>query len=248
MEISRHKSTPDHKSLGRALAILDLLKVGPAALSHISQQVGMVPSGVLKVVRTYMTAGLVRQNSDGRYALACGCCGLGQAYMQQNPLRQIALPVMQYLSQRTGAIIVLASMENYEQVNLLCVDSSIPTSDYLPERVGAAWPQATGQVLLAYASSQVRQTHLEMYPPALERLGIVDGTFDDVLAEIRRRGYAIVPAPERSVCYIAAPIMDPFSQVVAATGLAVPLSVTTDESIQHIVHAARTISQKWQNP
>ena len=208
-----------NKSLTRAVSLLDSLAAGPQTLTQISDQIGITTSGTLKVLRTFIEAQIVCQLADGRYALACGTCRFARAYLTQNPLSQLALPLVQQLSAGTGTHVVLGILQNNQQVNILYIDHVLGFADTLPAGVGAAWPQATGQMLLAHAAAEEVAAHLKKYPLVKGRT--TSGTVRELranLEQIRTQGYAIVEAPYMGTIAAAAPVRDFTGQVVAALG------------------------------
>ena len=232
-----------NKSLVRAISLLDFLTGGARTLSQLSEQIGIMPSGTLKVLWTFMEASMVCQLDDGRCALASGCCRFARGYMAQNPLACLALPEVRKLSQQSGMHAVLAVFRNNQQVNLLYVDEAVGFAETLPSSVGAAWMQATGQVLLAYLSKEVVEAHLAQYP--LVRTRIEEHLLTDFrygLQMIRQKGYAFVKAPYMGTLAAAAPIRDYTGEVVAALGQPLPHARNKTARIKAIRESADRIS------
>lgn len=208
-----------NKSLTRAIGLLTSLSNQPRTLTELSEIISIQPSGTLKVLRTFMEQGLVCRLPDGRYSLGHKCCNLARGFLKQNPLPQVALPILKVASKRYGARFILARLEGIEQVNLLIIDEVAGQSEELPVTVGPAWPQATGQVLLAFSAEQIVTEHMKKYPLLPGRITIEsEGDFRAHLANIRTQGVAVATVPDVGIHMIAAPIVDHRGQVIAAVG------------------------------
>jgi IclR family acetate operon transcriptional repressor len=225
------------QSVERAFEVLDHLAQGPANLATISQAVGVSAPGTLKMMKTLELLGMIRQLADKRYELAVGCGRYASAYCQQNPLRELARPVMEALSLETGDRIVLAVLQGERQVTLLAVDPrlgwrhpelEIPSGPHLSLQL------ATGRVLLAHAPGGCARQQYEAYPHPPAGLA----SFDEVgalLEDVRQADYAVVPTAQFHMQFLGVPVRDRAGHVVAALGV----HVTEPETIEHALGLAR---------
>ncbi|MCK4625122.1 MAG: helix-turn-helix domain-containing protein [Phycisphaerae bacterium] len=235
------------QSVGRALSILDHLVQGPKNLSELSALIGIGAAGTLKLLRTLMEHELVEKHDNGTYWPGVGCCAPARSYLQKHDICSVAREEMYRLSNRTGSRTVLATLDGLDQVNLLCVDlhMSIP-ADEIPLKVGPAWPQATGRVLLAFAPAEVLQGHLDKYPlrPGVRGVKSPD-QFSELLAEIRASGRAVVKLEEDGLHhFVAAAIRNYMGSVTAALGAHVTAEHPLETQIELISRTAERISQR----
>lgn len=232
-----------NKSLNRAVELLLCLSAGPKNLTQLSEAILIQLSGTLKILNTFMGHNLIRRLEDGRYTLGPKCCELARGFLEQNPLPQLALPVLQKYSQKTRMRYVLAHLEGIDQVNLLVVDSPMNHVDPLPANVGAAWPQATGQVLLAHAPQELAQRHLTEYPFLSGRINV--STTKELwqrLADIRNSGIAVVSVADTGVHMAAAPVFNHLGQVVSAIGQGMPSHKDLETGRKGVIAAAKEVS------
>lgn len=207
------------QSVERAMFLLQSLTSGTKTLTELSAVIGIGVSGTLKLLRTLLEQELVVRCNDGTYALGVTCCTLARGYLQQHPLIERARPAMETLAHHLDGRVVLAALCEGVQVNLLQIDphNSSPDSSF-PLRVGGAWSQATGRVLLAFASPQTRAAHFSRFPPlGAQRLPVATSTCDALLAEVCATGTAIIYASE-NVSYLASPVYNLAGEVIAALG------------------------------
>ena len=233
------------QSVDRAMKLVMLLASGPMRLSDLSKGIGIGLPGTLKLLRAMQEYDLVTQQDDGRYFLGVGCCNLARSYLQRNDIVNVAREEMCRLSQRIGNRVILACLKGLDQVNLLCVDipMGIPI-DEMPLKVGPAWRQATGQVLLAFSDTVRVKNHLKKHPLQAGVCGIrSEGQFERLLTDIRRKGWADLKADESALHYVAAPIRNISGDVIAAVGAHLGGVVLEEENIRTVIKAAETVSR-----
>lgn len=232
-----------NKSLKRAIDLLVTLAGTPKTLTQLSEIITIQPSGALKILKTFMIHDLVRRLDDGRYTLGPKCCELAKSYLEQNPLPRIALPILLKYSQKSKMRYILAETNGMDQVNLLLVDSVMNRAETLPCKIGAAWPQATGQVLLAYSSENFVKKHLKEYPFLPGRIHI--STVDELQLQfinIRDAGIAVVSPPDSGMSMVAAPIFDHIGQITASVGQSLSPHKSPAAGKKNVIAAAKEIS------
>ena len=208
--------------------------------------IGIGAPGALKLLRTLMDHELVQKGADGRYSLGVGCCELARAYLREHDLCAVARDVMHELSVRTGSRVVLAVLEGAQQVDLLTLDVRLGVAvDEVPLRVGAAWPQATGRVLLAFAPDRGVDSHLETYPLRRGVRGVRSRKqFKELLQKIRDEDVAVVRSAEDGLHFVAAPIRNLSAQVIAALGAHATGDRSLQTQVKWVKQAADDISQR----
>jgi len=224
------------QSVDRAAQLLVRLAAGSQNLTELSAGIGIGMPGTLKILRTLTEHGLVTRSDAKSYSLGVTCCALARGYLQQQPLAALAPPVMEGLAHRLDGRTVLAVLREGVQVNLLQVDPHGTAPDAaVPLRVGTAWPQATGRVLLAFASPVTRAEHFARYP-------LPPGTpADKLLAGIRQAGYAVVRSSE-NLHFLAAPVRALSGEVVAALGANAPDALPA--AVASVLEAAAALSAR----
>ena len=235
------------QSVDRALSILGHLVQGPKNLSELSSLIGIGPSGTLKLLRTLLEYELVEKRDNGTYSPGIGGCALARSYLQKHDIYTVAREEMYRLSNQTGSRTVLATLDGLDQVNLLCVDIhlGIP-SDEVPLKVGSAWPQATGRVLLAFAPDEIREAHLEKYPLRAGARGVESSEqFLELLAKIRTSGWAVVRLEENGLHhFVAAAIRNYLGHVTASLGAHATAEYPIETQVEWVSRAAERISQR----
>jgi len=189
---------------------------------------------------------LVEKHDNGTYSPGIGCCALARSYLEKHDICSVAREEMYRLSNRTGSRTVLATLDGLDQVNLLCVDLhlGIP-ADEIPLKVGPAWPQATGRVLLAFAPGEVLEDHLDKYPLRPGVRGVESPEqFSELLAEIQASGRAIVRLEESGLHFIAAPIRNLLGDVIAALGAHATAEHPLETQVEWVTRTAEKISQR----
>ena len=244
-----NKTTVD--SVERAVQVLRSLEEAPRTLSELSRCVGIGLSGTLKLLRTLMEPMLIQRNEQGLYTLGPGCCILTRGYLRQNPISQIALPVIKELLGRMGTRVVLAVLDGIHQVDLRKMDANVSSpEDESPLFVGIAWPLATGRLLLAHAPEKVLQDHLKRYPLSKGIPGANSiKEFQAQLHRIRESELAHVRYDENTEA-IAVPIRDFQGNVTATLGARVSADHPLEKQVAWLRAAAETISRRlgWTAP
>ena len=234
------------QSVGRAFEVLNRLAEGTANLVTVSQVLGVSAPGTLKILKTLEQLGMVRQLEDKRYELAAGCGKYARAYCTQNPLRDVARPIMEGLSLEAGDRTVLAALEGHHQVTMLLVDARQgwrhPELE-IPSGPHPSLQLATGRVLLAYAPLECARAQFESYPS--DYLPPELRTFKQVevlLKQVRSDDYALVPTAQEHMKFLAVPVRDGAGRVVAALGLHVTQPQSEERSLELARQAAARIS------
>lgn len=170
-------------------------------------------------------------------------------------LQDIALPIMQQLSTKTGEAICLSTLHDFQGVCIERVEAQHTLR--VSHELGAIFPLhagASGKILMAYLS---RQTQGEV----IRHVGLrrfSETTITDrkeLLAElerIRKQGYALSDGEVISGTYgIGAPIMARTGKAVAALSLSAPTHRVKGSQqqtmIDDVVSAARRISKAVQS-
>jgi DNA-binding IclR family transcriptional regulator len=232
--------------LGRALRILDAVRSVPGGLtlSEISRRSGVPLTTTHRIVGELQSWGALERDAEGGYQIGLRLWELGAVTPRSVGVQRAALPFMQDLFETTHRGVHLAIREKDEVVIVERFLSPVTATDRV--QVGNRYTligTGIGQVLLAYAPSEVREEFLagplvppDWHPPVTQR------ELRQVIAHIRQCGYAVTPVrgEHRSV---ATPVYGSAGSVVAALSLILPLSEAHGPRLAHLQATARGVSR-----
>lgn len=238
-------------SLSKAAAILDVLELEPAlGASAIAVRLGVDRSTALRLARALTRLGWLRFDPDTkRYRLGTRLWELGARAIADLDVRQIALPHMQEVVDRTGESCDLAILDGAHIVYIEVIEGTheVRAATRLGERV-PAHAAAMGKALMAPLSREERRRRL---PSSLARFTPLTADtleeFDRRADEVLRVGYAVnLGEHNPEAGGMAVPIFDRHRVPVAAIGINVPAARMTGENIAALapvlVEAGRRIS------
>jgi DNA-binding IclR family transcriptional regulator len=242
-------------SILRASRILKTFSTAKRQLkiSELARQLGLDRSTTYRILLSLEEAGLVEKDaSTGAYALGLGAFELGNAYLRQTDLIQVARPIMAELAQKVQETVHLAVLSDTEIVYLDKVDS--PRTLGVMSKIGQRSPvycTALGKALLAFRSEEelsriLRKVKLVRMTP---RTITSKQKLLDELRQVRKRGYAFdCREIEDDVECIAAPIRNHEAEVIAALSISGPQrkigTPQEGEFIRQVVEAGALISSK----
>lgn len=209
------------QSLERGLAVIKAF--GPdrsrLTLTEVAQATGLARAVARRFLLTLADLGYVR--TDGReFSLRPRVLELGYAYLSGLSLTEIALPHVEELVSRVRESSSISVLDGNEIVYVV----RVPTSRIMTVTIaiGTRFPAyctSMGRVLLAAKSGE----ELDRYMADVDLVAHTRNTVTDprrlreVLAEVRRLGYALVKQElEDGLASIAVPIRDGSGAVVAA--------------------------------
>jgi DNA-binding IclR family transcriptional regulator len=210
-------------ALEKGLEVLELLASRSQALTHseIARQLGRTVSEVFRMLVCLEERGYIsRSGPSEQYRLTLKMFEMVHRYHPLERLIAEARPLIEQVANRTRQSCHLAMMNNAEVVVVAQVDA--PGNMGFSMRLGAhidILNTASGQVILAFQSEDVRARALEIWrgrsnkpiPPGLNRH----------LREIRRRGYEELRSYQvDGVVNISYPVLNQHGQAIAA--MAVP--------------------------
>jgi DNA-binding IclR family transcriptional regulator len=183
------------QSVDRALAILDILRVGGRRLSDISRQLDVDKSTVSRMLSTLAARGFVRRDEGtGSFELGAQLAVLGQAFHQTfRPGREVG-PLLDRISDLCKETVAFTFYEGGEAIYMDKRDGihSLRTHS----RIGYRAPMhagASGKAILAFLPEAEADAIIRREP--LRRFS--DNTITDPdalkadLARIRKQGYVI---------------------------------------------------------
>ena len=214
------------KSAGRVLDLLEFLAASrePVSFGELVSALAFPKSSAHALLQTLIGRGHVAQDRDGRYLLAESSRHGFPFRPSEEPLVARAMPIMQRLRDASGETVLLSTMNARGDVRRLakCVSRQPVRYDVDLQSPIAAYCTATGRALLAYRG----EAEIDAYLDRVSLLSYTGFTVTDraaligILAEVRRRGYAINDQEfVTGSTGVAAPVHDKTGAVVAALNL-----------------------------
>jgi DNA-binding IclR family transcriptional regulator len=242
------------QSVERAAAILGALGSGTPRLgvTEIAERVGLAKPTVYGLLRTLVKHDLVEQDPlTGKYSLGPGVLQLGNAYLDGSELRARSLLWAESLAQRANEAVWVATLSGSRVIVLHHVFRPDNTVQIL--EVGAAIPWyacALGHAIIAHLPrEELARIMADERTPLTGRTRTTRAALGQVLAQVRRRGYALEDQ-EATVgdAGIAAPIVNREGSVAGSIGLVGPAErllapTVRDELVRSVVESARSISR-----
>lgn len=197
----------------RAIAILRLLGRGgePRTLKAISEELDMVTSTCLHILRVLAEEGLVKvDTATKRYSLGVGMLALARSVIESNPFPALVQPVLDRLANEAGVTAIGVEVTGLEHMVVVALSRS-RAPFRLHVDVGSRFPaliSATGRLVAAY--SEVGDAEIERrfkalrwdQPPDIE-------AWRREVENVRRKGYSIDRGNYiNGVALVAVPVLD----------------------------------------
>lgn len=138
--------------LDKAVHILRVVGAGPVRPADLSVRTGISRATAHRLAAGLETHGLLRRDTDGRYALGLALIGLGRSAAEAFPLVLAARPSLEALQRATGESTQLYVEDAGERLCVASVDSAqelrtiVSVGTRLPLGVGSA-----GRILAGHA-------------------------------------------------------------------------------------------------
>lgn len=235
-------------SVERALSILELLAEKRQGLttSDISRRTHIPKSSTSYLLRTLVARGYVRRDAaTGQHTLGLRLLSLGGQAMQSMELREVAMPHLRHVVERTRLGAHLAILDHGDAVYIERIES--PGFIKMAIWVGRRMPPqvtAVGKALICYLERHDVQeiAALHRISPASSKTILSLPRLLEDLAQTRQRGFAIDDEEHApGVRCVAAPVFAASGEVVAAIGVSGTISQMNDDyfpTVGQIVRAA----------
>ena len=179
----------------RALGMLEAISKSGAGLSNseLSRKLKVPKSSTSYVLRALEAGGYVRREADGKYRLGLALLSLSSRAMESLDVRQVALPILQHLVDRSGLTAHLAVLDHRQAVYIAKVDApGFIKMNTWPGRRMNLHSTSVGKALLAHLPEGEVQHILDqgMKKWTPHTITTPAKLFAD-LEHIRRRGYAV---------------------------------------------------------
>jgi DNA-binding IclR family transcriptional regulator len=223
----------------RAIAILRLLGRGPETmtLKAISQELGMVTSTCLHILRVLVDEGLVKvEPGSKRYSLGVGMLTLARNVIDSSPFPAIVQPVLDRLAGEWKVTTIGVEASGHDE--LVVVALSRPDAPFrLHVDVGSRFPaltSATGRLVAAYGGLGDKELERRFKAAKWEQPPDRQAWLAEV-EQVRRKGYSIDRGNFMAgIAVIAVPVFDAqqrMTHALVAVGMAEQLSASRSQAL-----------------
>jgi IclR family transcriptional regulator, KDG regulon repressor len=225
-------------------------------ISALAKRLGLAKSTVHRLATTLVADGLLEQDpQSGQYRLGIALFRLGALVRRRMDVSNEARPFLFDLRKKTNETVHLAILDGTEIMYVYYLESTqaIRMRSDLGGRK-PAYCTAEGQAILAFSTTDVVERITRGGLRARTPQTITDiGKWLKTLALVRQRGYAMDDEEsELGMRCIAAPIRNDAGDVVAAVGVAGPVSRLTKKTLAsfapHVIATAASISARIGHP
>lgn len=232
----------------KALKVLEALASSPEprGVAELGRQLGFTQSNTYRILSTLASEGYVRSFPDtGRYALSLHMWELGIKALDRHMVKRVAYPHLRKLFAQVDETVLAAELDGHEVLYIDKLESESPLR--VSVRLGSRAPvlrTATGLAILAYHPADSIKAQI-----AAAKLDKAEATrLRDVLAETRKRGYAVtINAIHHGVHSIGAPIFGPDTLPLGAVAVSGPPERMNEAKMAEIamavLNASATISE-----
>lgn len=221
-------------------------------ISDLARRLGVAKSTVHRLAVTLVADGMLEQNPDtGKYRLGIALFRLGSLVRQRMTMSNEARPLLRDLREKVNETVHLAVLDGSEIMYVFNLEST--QAIRMRSDVGVRKPAyctAEGQAILAFQPADVIERAVRDGLAARTPQTITDpNKLRKVLDGVRARGCAIEDEEsELGMRCIAAPLRNDAGEVVAAIGLAGPVSRLSKKAlatfIPHVIEIAAAISAR----
>jgi len=252
---------PTHKTEGGRLssvaAAVRLLKAfseeqTEIGISDLARKLGVAKSTVHRLAVTLCCDGMLEQNPDsGKYRLGISLFRLGSLVRRRMSVSNEARPLLRELREKVNETVHLAVLDGNEIMYVYNLEST--QAIRMRSDVGVRKPAyctAEGQAILAFQPPEVVDDIIRAGLAARTPQTVTDADkLKRVLEAVRQRGCAIEDEEsELGMRCIAAPLRNDAGEVVAAIGLAGPVSRLSKKALAthlpHVIETAAAISAR----
>lgn len=224
------------QSAYRLLDVLSGLAMYPAGvgLTELASSVALSPSTVRRLLRVLVDRGFAEQDDATRtYRLGPATRMLGGRQLDHEVLREMSGEILQALRSASTETVFCSIRDGLEVVYVECLAAIHPVKMY--GEPGTRLPlhaTSQGKAIMAFLPSfmvdrLIRQMTFEVFTANTIRDA---SALQDQLRQVRERGFAVnLQEREPGVVSVAAPVLDPSGQAVAAICIGAPAMRITEE-------------------
>jgi IclR family transcriptional regulator, acetate operon repressor len=233
------------QSVGRAIRVLELVAEHPGRLgvTEVGRRLGVHKATASRLISTLTGAGLLeREPATDKYRPGFGLVRLAMTALADLDVVRQARPVLEQLADDTQETVNLAVLQGREVVNVdqVAGGHAVVNVNWVGKRTPLHCT-SNGKVLLAALSEhewdRVLSGPLERRTP---RTVTDPAVLRTQLRQARTRGYAYtVEELETGLNAVAAPVLGPDGQAIAAVSAAGPAYRVTRERIPELARAVK---------
>src|SRR4051794_15194913 len=227
----------------------DAVEIG---ISDLARRLGIAKSTAHRLAVTLVSEGLLEQDrGSGKYRLGVALFRLGALVRQRMEVSNEARPFLYDLREKINESVHLAILDGIQIMYVYHLESThaIRMRSDLGVRK-PAYCTAEGQAMLAYAPPDlIEQVIAEGLAPRTPQTTTTADKFLRALALVRQRGCAIEDEEsELGMVCVAAPIRDDAGAVVAAVGIAGPVTRLSKKAVTtvmpHVIATADLVAAR----
>lgn len=214
---------PRVQSAARAVAILLAVAQSENGLTtrEISERVQIGRQATYHLLHTLVGTGMLTRNDRNRYLLGLRVGTLAEAFTRQLAPSEHLAPIVRALAQETGETAYAAGWWSGEITTLSFARGTNPVqAGEVPQGyVGNAHARASGKLLLAFATAEVRDGYLAEHPMTRLTPHTITkrAALDRAFSEIREQGYSIDDEEfAAGLCCLSVPFDKGYSPFVLA--------------------------------
>ncbi len=240
------------RSVARASRILVQLgeQSDGSTAKEVAGALGLPLPTTYHLLGTLVAEGFVAKDSRRRYRLGPALGTIADAYARQFSPPEYLIGPLHRLADETGETVYVVMWRHDRIVVLASLEggSAVRVSGASLGYVESAHARASGKLLLAFASEEVRAAYLALDPlvPVTARTIVQPDEFELELERIRLRGYAVDEEEFREgVSCVAAPVIES-GNVVSAYSVSAPserFGRRRAELIEAVLDAARRAAE-----
>lgn len=233
------------ESVLAALSVLDCFLDAPAlTLKQLIEKTGFTRNRVMRLTGTLVHRHyLMADSAAGAFTPGPKLMSLAGAFESNRNLVSLARPMLQALSLKTGESVSLYGRSGLERIVLAREEGTHEIRFAVSEGQRMdLFTGASGKILLAYAPPAVLASLINGSGPLEstdKRLGDAR-KLEDEIDRVRRQGYAVSKGERIADAYaIAVPVFGPGQTLLAALGIAGPVSRFTQGARRTYLQALR---------
>jgi DNA-binding IclR family transcriptional regulator len=237
--MKREKVNYSIQSVSHALDILESFTKTEDELgvTELSKRLGLHKNNVFRLLATLEHRGYIEQNpATENYRLGAKTLQIGSIFIEQRECRRQARPILENLMAASGETAVVAVLRGNKVIYMDSVETDKTVRAV--SRIGALLPAhctSVGKVQLA----ELSPADIERLYPDQALLTLTDRsikTRDALVAELKKtaeQGYAVENEEvETDVRSVSVAVKDYSKKVIAAIGIAAPVSRLTDDRLE----------------
>jgi DNA-binding IclR family transcriptional regulator len=247
--ISQKEDSPS-VAVERALAMLEAVAQEPEGLSNadISRQLQIPKSSASYILRTLQTQGyLNRDPQSGKYRVGLKILSLSRGALSGIDVREVALPVMRNLMQKTNLTCHLAILDGPDAVYIEKVEPEgfIRMDTWVGRRM-RVHATSVGKSLVAYIPQQrleeiIAESGMEKRTP--KTLTTLPRLLKE-LEKVREQGYSVDDEENNlGARCLGAPVFNQQGTIEAAVGLSGTINQVNSHTMPRIVEALKNAAR-----